>query len=272
MNWAWRQTLAPTLKLVLMALADAADDQGVCWPSVSTLARKCSVSTHTVRRALRVLVDQGLLVAEPRRRPDGSSTSNRYRLHLGGGDNSSPGADAADAWDGQGCQGATDTGVTPVTTSGIHIDRPRPNADGRVGPSVDGIRCGGGEQGKDLEFPECLSGHERKVASSRLADIHPELAQQLLDELAARMKGGAVRVSPLVYLLGLIKRAHAGRFEPEAGWVIADARERRRRHEALGRAPPCASETLEAKAAPDNALVRRLEAIRARGRERGAVE
>ena len=272
MNWAWRQTLAPTLKLVLMAPADAADDQGVCWPSVSTLARKCSVSTRTVRRALRVLVDQDLLVAEPRRRPDGSSISNRYRLHLGGGDNSSPGADAADAWDGQGCQGATDTGVTPVTTSGIHIDRPRPNADGRVGPSVDGIRCGGGEQGKDLEFPECLSGHERKVASSRLTEIHPELAQQLLDELAARMKGGAVRVSPLVYLLGLIKRAHAGRFEPEAGWVIADARERRRRHEALGRAPPCASETLEAKAAPDNALVRRLEAIRARGRERGAVE
>ncbi|MGB5741636.1 MAG: helix-turn-helix domain-containing protein, partial [Sedimenticolaceae bacterium] len=36
MNWAWRQTLTPTLKLVLMALADSADDQGVCWPSVST--------------------------------------------------------------------------------------------------------------------------------------------------------------------------------------------------------------------------------------------
>ncbi|MGB5255148.1 MAG: helix-turn-helix domain-containing protein, partial [Sedimenticolaceae bacterium] len=47
MNWAWRQALTPTLKLVLMALADAADDQGVCWPSVSTLAKKCSVSTRT---------------------------------------------------------------------------------------------------------------------------------------------------------------------------------------------------------------------------------
>jgi hypothetical protein len=40
MNWAWRQALATTLKLILMALADAADDQGVCWPSVSTLARR----------------------------------------------------------------------------------------------------------------------------------------------------------------------------------------------------------------------------------------
>ena len=56
MNWAWRQALTPTLKLVLMALADAADDQGVCWPSVSTLAKKCTVSTRAVQRSLRVLI------------------------------------------------------------------------------------------------------------------------------------------------------------------------------------------------------------------------
>jgi len=30
MNWAWHQALKPVPKLVLMALADAADDQGVC--------------------------------------------------------------------------------------------------------------------------------------------------------------------------------------------------------------------------------------------------
>ena len=87
MNWAWRQTLTPTLKLVLMALADPADDQGVCWPSISTLAKKCSVSTRTVRRSLRVLMDSGMLIAEARRRGDGSSTSNRYRLLIAGGDN-----------------------------------------------------------------------------------------------------------------------------------------------------------------------------------------
>ena len=85
MNWAWQQALTPTLKLVLMALADAADDHGVCWPSVSTLAKKCSVSTRTVQRSLRVLIDSGLLTAEPRLRHDGSSTSNRYLLPIAGG-------------------------------------------------------------------------------------------------------------------------------------------------------------------------------------------
>ena len=38
MNWAWRQKLKPVPKLVLMALADAADDNGICWPSVATVA------------------------------------------------------------------------------------------------------------------------------------------------------------------------------------------------------------------------------------------
>ena len=36
MNWAWHQGIKPVPKLVLMVLADAADDQGVCWPSVIT--------------------------------------------------------------------------------------------------------------------------------------------------------------------------------------------------------------------------------------------
>ena len=41
MNWAWGRQLKPTAQLVLMSLADAADDdQGVCWPSIPTLARK----------------------------------------------------------------------------------------------------------------------------------------------------------------------------------------------------------------------------------------
>ena len=40
-NWAWRQALTPTLKLVvLMVRADAADDDGVRCPSVSAPRKK----------------------------------------------------------------------------------------------------------------------------------------------------------------------------------------------------------------------------------------
>ncbi len=60
MNWAWRQLLAPTAKLVLMSMVDAADDPGVCWPSVPTLARNCCVSERTVRRIMGDLEASGL--------------------------------------------------------------------------------------------------------------------------------------------------------------------------------------------------------------------
>ncbi len=48
MNWAWQQKLSPTPKLILMALADAANDFGVFWPSVSAVATKCCISIRTV--------------------------------------------------------------------------------------------------------------------------------------------------------------------------------------------------------------------------------
>jgi len=106
MNWAWQQKLSPTPKLILMALADAANEYGVCWPSVSTVATRCCVSIRTVRRVMQTLVDRGLLHSEQRYRTDGSCSSNRHRSLLEGGDKLSPAPDARDRTPGQpqGCE------------------------------------------------------------------------------------------------------------------------------------------------------------------------
>ena len=73
MNWAWQQRLPPTPKLILMALADAANDAGVCWPSIPTVASKCCVSIRTVRRVMKMLGERRLMLSEPRYRKDGST-------------------------------------------------------------------------------------------------------------------------------------------------------------------------------------------------------
>ena len=269
MNWAWRQTLTPTLKLVLMALADAADDQGVCWPSISTLAKKCSVSTRTVRRSLRVLMDSGMLIAEARRRGDGSSTSNRYRLLVAGGDNMSPPRDAGVTRPGQVCHGDPDALVTPGTTNTIVIDPPQPVASDERPINSMAVESGSGHCLR-LEYPKGLSPSESVDAQRRLAQLPPELAQQLLDELAARLKARAIRVSPLVYLVGLIKRANAGRFVPEAGLNVADAREKRRRNEAYLQRLQALNDVpmMEQTAVADSPMARRLADIRVRSAER----
>ena len=126
MNWAWRQALPPTPKLVLLALADAADDAGVCWPSVSTVAAKAGCSPCTVRRVMKHLVAQALLVAEPRYRADGACSSNRYRLLLDGGDRLSPAPGATDTTRGRRGQGPLDAAVIPGTTRGTERESPRP--------------------------------------------------------------------------------------------------------------------------------------------------
>jgi hypothetical protein len=62
-SWVWRSSAATgTDRLVLLAIADAADSDGTnAWPSVATLARKAAVSNRTVQRSIGNLVELGEL-------------------------------------------------------------------------------------------------------------------------------------------------------------------------------------------------------------------
>src|SRR4029434_7049172 len=84
MNWAWETPLPPTPKLVLMKLADAADDDDFCFPIVPLVGAKSSVSEGTAQRILHDLTCDGYIVVERRFRENGARTSNGYRLRVGG--------------------------------------------------------------------------------------------------------------------------------------------------------------------------------------------
>lgn len=61
MSAVWGLSLPDSEKIVLLALADCADDHGVCWPSIATLCRKVSKSDRTVQAAIKGLVSKGQL-------------------------------------------------------------------------------------------------------------------------------------------------------------------------------------------------------------------
>lgn len=90
MNWAWEQNLPPGSKLVLMALADNADDQGYCWPKIKTIAAKCCVSERTAQRTVKDLLDSGLLKVSARFNATGGQISNGYTLEMYPPDKLSP--------------------------------------------------------------------------------------------------------------------------------------------------------------------------------------
>ena len=66
-------------KLVLIALADRAGDDGTCYPSLQTVSEDCGTSISTVQRKLKLLEEMGLLT-KINRSKDGMKTSNLYRL------------------------------------------------------------------------------------------------------------------------------------------------------------------------------------------------
>lgn len=68
-------------KLVLLNLANRADNDGQCWPSLQRLAEDCETTSRTVIRKLEMLESMGFL-KRIRRAKDGMKTSNLYRLPL----------------------------------------------------------------------------------------------------------------------------------------------------------------------------------------------
>lgn len=72
--------------LVMLALADFADEDGTCWPSQETIARRARMSDRNVRRHLAWLEAQGLVAIERRWvQSEGRARriSSRYRLPVG---------------------------------------------------------------------------------------------------------------------------------------------------------------------------------------------
>lgn len=80
--WVWSLDLPTSTKLVALALADYANEDGVCWPSVSRLAGRCSMHPRTIQRHLSDLEERRVLVRQPRFNELGVQTSSLLVMPL----------------------------------------------------------------------------------------------------------------------------------------------------------------------------------------------
>lgn len=71
------QGINPTQKLVLLALADWANDEGLCWPSIKRLAVKSSLTPRCIQKTIRSLEDLGLI-----KREEVTGKGNRYWITI----------------------------------------------------------------------------------------------------------------------------------------------------------------------------------------------
>lgn len=188
-----------TERLMLLALADNADEAGVCWPGVETLRRKCGLQTRrAAERALR-RVEAWSATAPPGsvrvRVEHREGRSNLYHLEVvatpdreaGAGAGAGPGRRAGTGGAaGAGSGGRAGRGAVrgPAEPSGNPQDNPQPQE------AADAERTG----------ERMLTARGVSVATARsLAAAHPE------------------RVGPMC------ERFDAGRYGP--GWLVAAIRD-----------------------------------------------
>ncbi len=69
-------------RLVLLSLADQANDEGVCWPSIATIARRANVHRDSVHRAIIELEEMGFLTRTPRKIGANVNQTNLYVIKI----------------------------------------------------------------------------------------------------------------------------------------------------------------------------------------------
>jgi hypothetical protein len=65
------RTLGPTERLIMLSLADHADDQGRCYPSISRLCERTGLSERAVQSNIKALTAAGHLVVQANAGPSG---------------------------------------------------------------------------------------------------------------------------------------------------------------------------------------------------------
>jgi DNA-binding transcriptional ArsR family regulator len=80
-TWAWDQNCGSAArKLLLVALADHAGEEGSAFPGTGRLAEKTGMGNSTVRRHLDALEKDGFVTRDRRRRGDGTLGTYLYQL------------------------------------------------------------------------------------------------------------------------------------------------------------------------------------------------
>lgn len=119
--WAIKQrTGDPALKLLLLTLANYADDKGCCFPSQTTLSEDTEQSVDSVQRKLKQLETKGLIrkIVRPGKR--GQWASRTHYLNMGVAEMSKP--QSAARSDDEPCR--NEPGTMPHSSAALTVIEP----------------------------------------------------------------------------------------------------------------------------------------------------
>lgn len=191
MSKVFATSLQPSKKIVLLALADFANDEGKnIFPSVATIAKKSSLSHRTVQTVIGDFLDSGVLrVAKNRfggapgktRHLEINMAALEHLLKLSLGENSAPVPETGADGSGEGVKFDEETGDKPAPKP-LDNRSQTTTTDNHPEPS-----SGGGEE--DFDWPPQLDSDDRCAIQAVLSGIsHSDQQKQFaIDELRAAL-------------------------------------------------------------------------------------
>lgn len=185
-NFAFSLNLSLGEKIVMLTIADAANAQGICWPSIRIISAKSSLEERSVQRILRRLEKMGYIEIKARRGGDGGHTSNQYQVVMPDQSarlitRSSPGDSDSNTLKTAAPDGG-DSGTTQTHTHPKLNKPPLPL--------------------QNISFPKKLNPVYRQQIADSFGD-HPNL-QAALDELAAALEKGSIS-NPVLWVKKVIE-------------------------------------------------------------------
>lgn len=233
-HWAFEK-IVPNLrdqveKLVILRLADRADDAGVCWPGHIRTAADLNVSTRSVQNAVKRLEEIGLLTLKERPGTTGliqllldsvvpaaiAAASKKKIKKRGEAISPPPKAPRGEAISPEGCSQFTPGGeaISPKPTIEPLKEPPPQEREKTVVVVMD-----------EIHWPPGLSAAQIQACGDALSIASPARRQALADELAGAMARCRPNVdSPPAWLRGLVKRELDGGAHLELAPGIASTR------------------------------------------------
>ena len=245
LSWAFNLDLPnPGVKLTLLALANFANEHGEAYPSQQAISIKTCLSERAIRRHLVTLEQLGIISRVARKRANGSYTSDRFKIYIGGG-----------FTNGQFCQRPN----RPEEKSGNSQRQDWPAAklsDGQIDQSQRPIWPDhnqslnttvntllhteevNGTTGREEVIPEdpenrvCIDlifpstpEQTRRILAQIVAACTLADAQAILDEISGALAKGTCK-NPITLAMSLVKALAQGKFYPSLGLAVAQNRAR----------------------------------------------
>ncbi len=82
MTLAFETPYKPSPKVFLLAVCDNANDEGICYPSIATLAKKCSIGKTNITYIAKAYETIDIVKRKRRKRNNGSDASTLYTINI----------------------------------------------------------------------------------------------------------------------------------------------------------------------------------------------